>query len=40
MLLIDKCKLLMDDKCVRPFIIIHFQVLHMNHAMTIVIIEL
>jgi len=30
----------MDDKCARPFIIINFQVFHMNHAMTIVIIEL
>jgi hypothetical protein len=40
MLLIDKCKLLMDDKYVKTFILIHFQILHMNHAMTIMIIEL
>jgi hypothetical protein len=40
MLLIDKHKLFMDDKCARPFIIISFPVFGMNHAMTIMIIEL
>jgi hypothetical protein len=39
-MLIDKHKLLVDDKCARPFKIIHFPVFPMNHAMTIMIIEL